>query len=181
MNEDKIIFLDFDGVINGFKSLIEDNSVVDRHNALVLKKILEKTGSKIVTISSVRPIKKECFNKNRYLIELKKYNIEVYDTLLDYKNDDWELMVNHYIDHYKINKFCIIDDEPMRFKNSKNLQDHLVVPVLYQGLRIEHIKAVSDILNGKLGIYPSYIDVNETGEELNLRANKYHSYLIKKR
>lgn len=89
-------------------------------------------------------------------------------------------MVKDYINRDKVKNYCIIDDEQMRFKNSKELQDHLVVPVLYQGLRLEHIQPVIDILDGKLGVYPSYVDFNETGSDLCLRANKYHKYLIKK-
>lgn len=179
-NNNNYIFLDFDGVINNMKTLIFDKEHVDKHNALVLKKLIERTNARIVTTSSVRPKSKAFFKEHKYLIQLKKYNIEVYDTLFDSRNENWELMVKDYINRDKVKNYCIIDDEQMRFKNSKELQDHLVVPVLYQGLRLEHIQPVIDILDGKLGVYPSYVDFNETGSDLCLRANKYHKYLIKK-
>ena len=179
-NKDNYIFLDFDGVVNCMKSLIQGDEYVYKYNALVLKKIIERTNAKIVATSSVRPTSKEAFKDHKYLIQLRKYNIEIYDTLLDKRNENWELMINDYINTYKVKKYCITDDEQMRFKHSKELQDHLVVPVLYQGLRLEHIQPVIDILDGKLGVYPSYIDFNESADEQCLRANRYHKYLIKK-
>lgn len=62
-NNNNYIFLDFDGVINNMKTLIFDKEHVDRHNALVLKKIIERTNARIVTTSSVRP-KSKAFLKS---------------------------------------------------------------------------------------------------------------------
>ena len=59
MNENKVIFLDFDGVINDYFTF---DSVND-YNVSILKKIIEKTEAKIVVTSS----NKYAFQRNNKL------------------------------------------------------------------------------------------------------------------
>lgn len=77
----KVIFLDFDGVINNWTNL----DIVDKNNVINLLKIINITGAKIVATTSNKysfqayGIEYEHTGYYNYVKILKKYGIEIFD------------------------------------------------------------------------------------------------------
>lgn len=169
----KYIFLDFDGVINNWYHF--DGVCID--NALILKKIINLTGAKIIVTSSNKyPIQKgretdyyqSLFYRN-YVQKLNEIGIEISD-MTPLCNEDKSLEIQKYLINHDIEKFVIVDDELV----SESLQDHQVFCDLYRGLQTEHIKPIVNILNGEIGFYPKNYNKKETPSQLLLRINKYY-------
>ena len=170
----KCIFLDFDGVINNWYQFDE----VSIENAMVLKKIVDKSGAKIIATTSnkyslQRTDKVEYYKSkfyNDYVKCLNELGIQIYDlTPLVDKNRTLE--IKKYIEEHQIEQYLILDDELI----GEELQEHQVFLDLYRGLQEEHIILALNILNGNLGFYPHNYNRNETPEELNYRINSYYS------
>ena len=170
----KVIFLDFDGVINNWDNF--DN--IDINNVLILKKIIEQTNSKVVAITS----KKYSFQRNskidykktqfyNFVQELKKHGVIITD-VTPYINENREKEIIEYLkNNPQIEQYLILDDEFV----SETLKEHQVLPDLYNGLQLEHILPSINILNGQLGFYPIDFDYNQTPEQISIRINKYHN------
>ena len=170
----KIIFLDFDGVINNWNNFYG----VDEENAKILKKIIQESGAKVIATTS----NKYSFQKDKtidisstnyfqYLIKLKEYGIDI-DGVTPMLNGDRTLEIGEYIRRHKeIEQYVILDDEVI----GDELSEHQVYLDLYKGLQLEHVKPALDILNGKLGFYPKDYDRTETAEERNIRTNRYYN------
>lgn len=169
----KIIFLDFDGVINNWDCF--DGVSID--NVIILKKILSKTNAKIVATTSNKyslqcrePIDYYAsYFYNGYVKYLNELGIEVYD-ITPCVQGNRTLEIEKYLEEHNVEQFVIIDDELI----GENLQEHQVFLDLYMGLQEEHIEPALKILNGQLGFYPESYNRNETSEELNYRINVYH-------
>lgn len=165
-----VIFLDFDGVINNWDHF----DGVDPKNALILKKVIEKTNARIVATTSN---KYKFQNKNvniketgyyTYILKLAELGIEIHD-VTPYVEQDKEKEILAYLkNHQYIRNFVIVDDEHI----SDILKDHEVILDNYDGLLEEHIIPIISILEGKLGIYPPHFDMNETFEQRWTRINK---------
>ena len=144
-------------------------------NAIVLKRIIDISGARVVVTSSNKYVlqcnsKIDYYSSNFYNVYVKKLNefgIQIFD-LTPMCGRDRLLEIKKYILDHNIKDYVIIDDELVDFE----LQDHQVFLDLYRGLQIEHIKPIISILNGKLGFYPLNYDRLETAEELNSRINK---------
>lgn len=170
----KYIFLDFDGVINNWNHF----EGVAKENAIVLKKIIDISEAKVVATSSNKYFlqcnpKTDYYSSNFYNVYVKKLNelgIQIFD-LTPICGFNRSLEIKKYILDHNVKDYVIIDDELVDFE----LQEHQVFLDLYRGLRVEHIKPIISILNGKLGFYPSNYDRSETAEELNSRINKYYA------
>ena len=162
----KVIFLDFDGVINNLNSINSVNS----KNIKCLLKIIEETKAKIVVISSIKYSLQRQYKSNykkttfyKYVEELKKYNIT------PYVDENRELEIIEYMkNHPEIEEFLILDDDYI----IEYLKEHQVFLDLYSGITEEHIKPSLNILNGDLGFYPSNFDINESLEKRLIRINK---------
>lgn len=170
----KIIFLDFDGVINNWYT--PKDIKVDYENILVLKKIIDITKAKIVaTTSNKRSFQKsfceiERSNYYKYVKGLKEYGIDIYDVTPLGKNREEEILM-YLKANPNITHFLIIDDDYI-FKSLKN---HQVYLDLYDGLKKEHIIPSINILNNKLGFYPPNYNCNETFEQKLIRINKHYN------
>ena len=172
----KVIFLDFDGVINNWETF----EGVNLENLLNLKKIVDKTNAKIVVTSS----KKYDFQRNVNLISYEKsvcYNVyvkaimcvglDVYD-YTEYINGDREQEILQYLQNHKdITEYLILDDDYV----IESLKEHEVYLDLYKGITEEHIEPSINILNGILGFYPPTYIKDETPQEKNIRINEYYS------
>ena len=166
----KVIFLDFDGVINNWYHFEE----VSIDNAIVLKEIVLRTDAKIVATTSnkywLQRTRIDYYSSNyyrNYVRYLNKLGIEVYD-MTPCIDGDRTLEIKRYLQEH-----VILDDELI----DKSLQEHQVFLDLYMGLQEEHIEPALRILNGQLGFYPREYNRNETFEELLARINSYHNSL----
>ena len=148
----KIIFLDLDGVLNNWYH----PELIDKKNALVLKKILELSKAKVVLTSSnkysfqrenIFGIKGSFLEK--YLKVLETMNIPIYDITPYVLEDKSEEIKTYLRNNPLITDFVIIDDELV----SIDLRKYQVYLDLYKGLEEEHIKQILDILSGKRGFY----------------------------
>lgn len=158
----KVIFLDFDGVINNINS----NDLVDFENIKYLLEIIKITNAKIVATTSTKyslqrkyksDYKKTTFSK--YVEKLKKYNIEIYD-ITPYINENRELEIKEYLkNHSEIEEFLILDDDYI----IESLKEHQVFLNFYKGITIEHVNPSLNILNGNLKFY--YFNFNENLEK----------------
>ena len=145
----KIIFLDFDGVINRHAE-----NGVHPDCASILKKIIEKTNAKIVVTSSNKysfqrkrdpvPFFESNIYKN-YILLLKDYNIDIFD-FTPYINQNREKEIEEYLhSHPEIENFLILDDD----YTFKTYQHHQILIPFDSGLTEEHINISIDILNCK--------------------------------
>lgn len=116
----KILFLDIDGVLNGWntKERIGGYIFIDEERILRLKEIIDKTGAKIVLSSSWRmcndPTSQLYILYTGLVDKLKEYDLELYDTTpsstYGYRGTeirDWFKLQN--IDD--IESFVILDDD----------------------------------------------------------------------
>lgn len=172
----KVIFLDFDGVINNWNEM----DGVSLYNVIVLKEILKRTNAKIVATTSnkysfQRPKNAiDYYSTNyyqNYILYLKELGIEIYD-VTPYVNANRTLEIEQYLKEHDIEDYVIVDDELV----GPSLQDHQVFLDLYLGLQSEHIEPILRILDGELGFYPKSYNRNETPEELSIRINNYHNH-----
>lgn len=172
----KVIFLDFDGVINNWYHF--DGVAIE--NAMILKQILLRADAKIVvTTSNKYDLQRnrvvDYYSSNyyiKYVRYLNKLGIKI-DDMTPYVNGDRSLEIKRYLQEHSIEQFVIIDDELV----DSSLQEHQVFLDLYMGLQEKHIKPALRILNGQLGFYSREYNRNETFEELSARINSYHNSL----
>lgn len=170
----KVIFLDFDGVVNNW----EHFEGVDYDNVKFLLQIIKLTDAKIVATSS----NKYVFQRDstvdyestvffEYVRLLCNYGVEIFD-VTPYVKGKRELEINKYLRlHPEIEQFLILDDDLV----IESLKEHQVFLDLYNGICEEHVNPSLNILNGRLGFYPKKFDFNETPEERFVRINNYHS------
>ncbi|MBO4815785.1 MAG: hypothetical protein J5507_02385 [Clostridia bacterium] len=179
----KIIFLDFDGVIN---DLLTFNSV-NRNNVMILKKIIELTDAKVVVTSSNKYSFQRPYSENNkeetqcytlYIEELNKNGITIHD-FTSYVNANREQEILEYLkSHPDIEQYLILDDDYV----IESCKEHEVYLDLQSGLREEHIIPALNILNGKLKFYHDTDNLDETQEERIIRMNQkiqelQHRYL----
>ncbi len=177
----KVIFLDFDGVINDIRK--KDVLVVSEF-VLNLKKIVEQTNAKIVVTSSrknefigVQNIKHEDTICYKYFeIPLKNMGIEIYDYtsfLGADKNIEKEMEIELYLkEHSEIKDFVILDDDIIMHK----FLEHQVFIEYSNGLLSEHVNPAIRILNGQLCFYPPNYDISETLQERVLRIYGFNLF-----
>lgn len=106
----KVIFLDFNGVLDNSKKF----NIVDEENLSILKEVIEVTGAKVVISSSTKNTYFYCGQHNRvmkYLIDvLTENNIEIYGMTpwLEKREDEIKTYLKNNPD---IEEYCIIDDD----------------------------------------------------------------------
>ena len=170
----KVIFLDFDGVINNYNHF----DGVDFDNVKWLLEIVRQTDAKIVATTS----NKYSFQRNnninyentiyyRYVSILKDMGVEILD-VTPYVYGDRKSEIMEYLKiHNDVSEYVILDDEFV----SDSLSEHQVLMDMYNGLQEEHVIPSVNILNGQLGFYPTNYNFNETMEERMIRIQEYHS------
>lgn len=169
----KVIFLDFDGVINNwncFNGVCEDN-------ILYLKKIIEATGALVVVTSLCKYsfqrshfdyLKSSCYLN--YIKPLNELGIEIFD-YTPYIAGNRYLEIKQYLLEYpEIDEYVILDDEFF----SLEFKEHIVFLELYRGILEEHVGPAIDILNGKLGGYPKNFQFEPDSEKRLRRIHRYY-------
>lgn len=163
----KIIFLDFDGVLNSITffikryrnmkdlrmidvgSLNEDDknvrfmlSQIDLDNFDILKTIIDKTDSKVVVISSWKYI--PWFEKtSKHLIDL---GIPIIDTTKEDNSINRGAGIKNYLKTHDVSNYIIIDDEIFP-DYDEELMKHLIKTDFYEnGLNEDHICKTENIL-----------------------------------
>jgi len=161
----KIIFLDFDGVIND----IRKDSLINPLFIENLKKLINLTGAKVVVTSNRReeslvlgqcPEKTLCYQK--FIKPLLQMGIPVYDYTPYIKasqEKERELEIEEYLlNHPEVKEFVIIEDDYVM----ERLYEHQIFIENSDGFNAELIEPAIQILNGNLGFYPPSYDRSET-------------------
>ncbi len=158
----KVIFLDFDGVINDYMTINQ----INEYNVEVLKRILNETDAKIVVTSShkysyQRNNNKEGFlNNNYYVRALKENGIDVLDWTPHIKqqgirdNQREQEILEYLKNHPEITQYLILDDDYI----IESLKEHEIFLDLQSGLREKYIVPAIKILNGELNFYHDCAD-----------------------
>ena len=114
----KVIFLDFDGVLNSrnYRETVEDyyENYIDESRLFLIKYIVEKTGAVIVLTTTWRHYwdKKDCisFDETIKINKIfKKYGLEIYSKTNSFDEDrDYE--IRDWVKNNNPEKFVILDD-----------------------------------------------------------------------
>jgi len=159
----KVIFLDFDGVINDYMTINE----INEYNVEMLKRIVNETGAKVVVTSSWKmPYQRnnrdiESFVNNNYYAQILKENgIDIIDWTpymkqQGIKDDQREQEILEYLkNHPEITQYLILDDDYI----IESLKEHEIFLDLQSGLREKYIVPAIKILNGELNFYHDCAD-----------------------
>lgn len=167
----KVIFLDFDGVIN---DITLDGIFVKPQFVSELKRVIDATGAKVVVSSNQRdealvygthPLEKSYCYKN-YIQPLETMGIGVYDytpILTGFKEEETrELEIEAYLKkHPEVKEFLIVEDDYVM----QRLYDHQIFIEYSGGFVFQYVEPAIQILNGNLGFYPPEYDRSETFQE----------------
>ena len=178
----KVIFLDIDGVVNDYLTIDSINEM----NVLVLKKIIDKTGARIVVTSSNKyqfqrknspfSVVEETPMYKKYIKKLNELGIDIFDFTPYSIDENRELEIINYLNsHPEIDQYLILDDDHIIEK----CRNHEIFLDLQSGLREKHILPAINILNGRLAFYHDYENLNETPEERCIRMNEIADALEK--
>lgn len=153
----KIIFLDFDGVLNSFQYDCQRNSEqgnIDETRLPLLKQIIDETQAKIVLSTSWR----KHWDKNEKLRDtigreidslFLKFQLEIFDKTPILPSNDRAEEIQMWLDqHQTVVRFVILDD--IRF-GWGDLQEYLVNtnPRIGRGLENRHTQKAIHLLNDK--------------------------------
>ena len=172
----KVIFLDFDGVINDYITINE----INEYNVEMLKRIVNETDAKVVVTSSHKQLyqmnnNKEGFLNNNYYVQtLKENGIDIIDCTpyikeQGIKDNQREQEILEYLkNHPEITQFLILDDDYI----IETLKEHEIFLDLGSGLREKYLAPAIKILNGELNFYHDCADeeLSDTSDRL-LRMN----------
>ena len=148
----KVLFLDFDGVLNSQDYRDRYGSMgagIDKSKMPLLKKLVDTTDAKIVLITSLReywdknPDKCDYFGKviNETFAE---YGLEIYDkTPVSDSGKREDEILDWIVNNPGIKNYVAIDDGALF---AKFLVGHFVQPK--DGLEEEHVEKAIEILNG---------------------------------
>lgn len=172
----KVIFLDFDGVINDYQSF----NKINNYNIQVLKTIIKETNAKVVVTSSHKYKWQknndiEDFLNNYFVKGLKENGIDIFDCTPSLENeiedDKREREISEYlVNHPEITQYVILDDDYI----IETHKEHQIFLDLQSGLNEKHIIPAIKILNGQLNFYHDCTEsqLNETPEERLIRMNE---------
>lgn len=139
MKDNKVVFLDVDGVLNtmdtGFYPPIEDEKI------RILKYIINETKAKIVITSDWRLCNEDYMFLNK---RLKLFNIEIFDYTPFFSGKPRGQEISWWLrEHPSVNDFVIIDDRNDMEPN----QNFLVQTNLRDGLTWDLADVAINILN----------------------------------
>lgn len=168
----KVIFLDFDGVINDYFTF----NMVNTQNVAVLKRIMYETDAKIVVTSSNKYAFQNANSLSqmeqtayyRYMQQLEERGVHIFDLTPDIDGDREHEILEYLKDHPEIEQFLILDDDYI----IEALKDHQIFLDLQSGLREKHIIPSIRILNGELNFYHDSDNLKETEEDRVEKMNK---------
>lgn len=149
----KVIFLDFDGVLNSEKFVRNCRGygvIIDSSRMTLLKQITDATNARIVLSTSWREhwdVNKEyCDETGLHIDEIfKEYEIEIFDKTPQLSTDR-ESEIKAWLDEHKNTKnFVVLDDA---FLSADFLNSHFVKTSNYRdGLDERNVKDAIKILN----------------------------------
>ena len=149
----KVIFLDFDGVLNSANYLLgyEDYGVViDPTRMGLLQQIVDATGAKIVLSTSWREHwgkeLAECDSTGMHINDIfKKYGLQIWDKTPQLHTRR-ETEIKSWLDkHSEVKSFVVLDD---RLLSADYLKGHFIKTSNYfNGLDEEDVQKAIDILN----------------------------------
>lgn len=148
---DKVLFLDFDGVLNNDATLtkVENNVEPYRHCGLestlveILNKILDATGAKVVFSTSWRTI----YDDKRLVELLERWGFRHGDRVIGRTPKRWSSSREFEIEEWLLEhnspgmKFLVLDDAHTRFVASGNQ----ILTSMERGLLDEHVAAAVQI------------------------------------
>lgn len=165
----KVIFLDFDGVINSYQSELVDPECVG-----VLSAIIEETNAKVVATSASRyaflegkvTYLESDFYRD-YVKRLQAYGIQI-DDIVPCIHKNKEIEIQTYLQqHPNISEYLVLDDDYFYV----SLLGHEIYIDFERGLSIFDFQPAVDILNGKLLYYNQ--NKIETDTEKRMILRKY--------
>ena len=149
----KVIFLDVDGVLNSIDS--EDRLGafigIDYAGVKLLREIVDKTGAKIVLISSWKlkwhKNKESQSNLANYLDQrLEEENLSIIDKTEDNLFNRGEGIIN-WLSTHPTESWIILDDEAFDYEEC-GIMPHLVKTSFYDGgLKDTHVELAINLLN----------------------------------
>jgi hypothetical protein len=152
----KVIFLDFDGVLNSVRYDRErargDTNNIDVTRLPLLKEIVDRTGAKIVLSTSWRIYwdrdEALCEPIGRWINELfAQYGLFVFDKTITISSSDRDQEVRRWLSAHdgEVEAFVILDDIAFGWGD---LSDHLVRthPRIGRGLEREHVERAIALL-----------------------------------
>lgn len=158
MNE-KVVFLDVDGVLNTPDSKSRCNGCIgiDNDKLKLLKEIVEATGAKIVLVSTWKeywerlPQRKHLQDEFAYYLDkkFKDAGLEVADKTLNGWDSIWYSRGEGILDYIQIHKpksFVILDDIQYDYDGC-GLTDNLIKTNAKVGLTAEQVQQAIEILN----------------------------------
>ena len=149
----KILFLDFDGVLNNADHRASYGNVaagIERTKLPLIKNIVDSTGAKIVLTTSLRTFWDKDSAKCDYYgqvinDEFAKHGLEIYDKTPVLENGSREDEIfQWFVDNPGVKNYVAIDDG---FLSAGFLNNHFVQTSDKVGLEDEHVKKAIDILN----------------------------------
>ena len=150
----KIIFLDFDGVLNSekyVKNCGEYGVIIDPLRIILLKQIVDATNAKIVLSTSWREHwdkeNNKCDSIGRKINEIfKKYNLSIFDKTPKLHNSREEEIKEWLKRHPETQNFVVLDDMLL---GAKFLEGHFVkTSNFFNGLEENDVEKATEILNG---------------------------------
>ena len=149
----KILFLDFDGVLNNTEHRTAYGNVaagIDRAKLPMIKNIVDNTGAKIVLTTSLRTFWDKDAAKCDYYgkvinEEFAKCGLEIFDKTPVLENEIREDEIfQWFVDNPGVKNYVAIDDG---FLSARFLNGHFVQTSDKVGLEEEHVKKAIYILN----------------------------------
>ena len=147
----KIIFLDFDGVLNTdsyIRSCGHNGLILDPSKMRLLKKLAESTGAKIVLTTSWKEHWEKdegrCDDSGKLINTVfARYGLEIYDKIPHFRDRE-EGILSWLKDNTDTEAYVILDDFAMA---EPELKKYLVRTSAFRdGLEEEHIRLAADIL-----------------------------------
>ncbi len=149
----KVIFLDFDGVLNSDKyvrSCGHFGVIIDPSRMLLLKQLIRATDARIVLSTSWRehwsPMPDKCDQTGKLINSIfKEYGLEIYDKTPDLNFKREQEIERWLADYPSVTHFAVLDDEMLA---APFMDGHFVkTSNLRNGLDEDDVRRAVEILN----------------------------------
>lgn len=149
----KVVFLDFDGVLNSRQYLANNNSQgvgIDPTRLALLRKMVFETDAKIVLTTSWREhwsvIPWMCDETGKQINKLfNEHDLYIYDKTLSINHNRYDEISEWLKEHPNVKSFVVIDDEP--FEQGVLKDRFILTSRLRNGLEKNDVEKAINILN----------------------------------
>ncbi len=149
----KVIFLDFDGVLNSTKDDRVNNKthvIINADKLAMLEKIVSKTDARIVLSTSWKThwsnIESQCDNIGLFINQtFRKYNLDIYDKTPVLKTGRENEIKTWLINNPKVDNYVILDDMILYDKAFENR--YIKISDYFGGLNKSDVEKAIEILN----------------------------------